>query len=156
MIRIEPVDTTELSRFALKWRWTDERYASLSEKELARIKPLRAERAEEIWQLAIRMIDKTQDFGVDSSVFDHIDRSPASEEVRPWLHARLPQGRVPVLVSWTNQWAVLTDSELFTDRWDDFCYPSSDNVTVFPLDQTWVLHYWHEEEFLYAQRRTTG
>jgi len=79
-----------------------------------------------------------------------------ASDVRPWLTARLPAGRVPLVVSWTREWAVLTDGALFTARWDDFCYPASDDVTVFPLDEAWALHYWHEEEFVYARRRGTG
>ena len=77
----------------------------------------------------------------------------ATEEGRAWLIVRLPSGRVPIVVSWDQQTAVVTDFELFTARWEDFCYPSSDDVAVLPLDGSWVLHYWHWEEFVFGRRR---
>lgn len=155
MIQIGPEDTTELSTFALKWRWLDERYASLSEEDRSRIHPLRPEKAEELWRLSLESISKVHDFAVDSRVFEGVERVSTAGDVRPWLAARLPAGRVPLLVSWTRDLAVLTDAELFTTRWDDFCYPASDDVSVFPFDGAWVLRYWHEEEFLYARKRKT-
>ena len=156
MIRVGPEDITELSAFPLKWRWLDDRYASFSEGERARIQPLRREKAEEMWRLSLESISKDHDLAIDPTGFEGVERVSSTDDVRPWLAGRLPIGRTPVLVSWTREWAVLTDAELFTARWDDFCYPASDDVSVFAVDVAWVLHYWHEEEFLYVRRGITG
>ena len=82
---------------------------------------------------------------------DGVERTPTAGDVRPWLAARLPTGRVPLLVSWTRELAVLTDAELFAARWDTFCYPSSDDATVLPLDGRWLLFYSHEEGLVYVE-----
>jgi len=154
---IGPADIGDLSTFALRWRWTDERYASLSADELYRIQPLREERAEDIWRLTLESTARDRDFDVDQRLFEPADRiSSGSLDVSAWLISRLPQGRALIVVSWQPDLSVLTDSELFIGRWQDFCYPASDDVSVLPLDNSWVLHYWHEEEFLYAKRRVTG
>jgi hypothetical protein len=40
---------------------------------------------------------------------------------------------------------------LFVGRWDDFCFPSSDDVTVYPADERWLLEYAHREEFVFRR-----
>ena len=56
-----------------------------------------------------------------------------------------------VLISWDARTAAMTDWELFVAHWDDFCYPASDDVTVFPLGGEWVLCYHHYEVFQFRQ-----
>ncbi|HWQ91126.1 MAG TPA: hypothetical protein VN673_05605 [Clostridia bacterium] len=60
--------------------------------------------------------------------------------VQPDLHAR-------IYVSWTKQLAVETKWDIFTEYWDDFCYPSSDDVTVVPVVGEWQFIYQHYEQF---------
>jgi hypothetical protein len=154
MIQVEPTDVTDLTEFGLRWRWTDERWALLSESELARIKPLRPEKAVDVWNLALESMPQGL---VNDRLFAPPDRiSAEGGDVRPWLVERLPRDRTAVLVSWESDCAVVTDAQLFIARWDDFCYPASDDVSVFPIDASWVLHYHHEEEFLFARKKITG
>lgn len=87
-------------------------------------------------------------------LFESADRIDSrSPDVTAWLTERIPS-RTPVVVSWDAAHAILTDSELFISHWDDFCYPSSDDVSVMPLDGSWVLHFWHWQQFLHARQRT--
>ncbi|MFN0058056.1 MAG: hypothetical protein ACKVX7_06330 [Planctomycetota bacterium] len=154
---IGPADIGDLSTFALRWRWTDESYALLSPDELSQIKPLRQERAKDIWRLTLESVAQDRDFDVDQRLFEPAERILSrSHEVSAWLTRRLPEGRIPILISWGPDWCVLTDSELFIARWREFCYPVADDASVLPLDNSWVLHYWHKEEFLYAKRKVTG
>jgi hypothetical protein len=154
---IGPEDIGDLSTFALRWRWTDDRYALLSADELSRIQPLRQERAKEIWLLTLESMAQDSDFDIEQRLFEPAERiSSTIPEVSAWLSIQLPKGRVPILISWQPDLCVLTDSELFIARWQEFCYPASDDTSVLSLDNSWVLHFWHEEEFLYAKRRSTG
>jgi hypothetical protein len=54
-------------------------------------------------------------------------------EIRDWLTNVMRSG-MPIVVSWDADTAVLTDTELFIEHWDDFCYPASDDVTVLPAE----------------------
>ena len=155
-LRIGPADMTDLSAFPLRWRWTPERSAGFTEDLLARIQPLQPEKARELCQLALTSLSaEPGDFDIITRLFEHPVRiDTRSADVVAWLTERIPAG-VPIVVSWNCDVAVLTDSDLFIAHWDDFCYPSSDDVSVFPLDAGWVLHFWHEEQFLYATPRTT-
>lgn len=151
---IAPSDLGELSTFALRERWTDARNALLSADELPRIRPLRREKANDIWRVSLETTARDRDSDVDERYFEPAERiSSVSRETLAWLKSRMPRGRAPILVSWQPELAVFTDSELFLAHWQEFCYPGSDDVSVLPLDTSWVLHFWHEEEFLYAKRR---
>ena len=156
LLNIGPADLAELSAFSLRWRWTDKRYALFSEDDLARIQPLRPDRARDVHQVTLKSLSaEPGDFDIDSRLFEPAARIDSrSPDVIAWLTSLTPSG-VPVVVSWDLKTAVLTDSDLFIARWDDFCYPSSDDVSILPLDGSWVLHFWHEEQFLHARRQRT-
>jgi hypothetical protein len=68
-------------------------------------------------------------------------------QVAERLRGLAPTPGTPVLVSWHDEVAVLTDWELFVAHWDDFCYLSSDDVTVWPPSGEWILCYRHYEVF---------
>jgi hypothetical protein len=70
-----------------------------------------------------------------------------SADVRSWLRRIQPDMRVSVYVSWSEDLAIETSWSIFTEYWDDFCYPSSDNVTVVPIGGIWQLVYHHYEQF---------
>jgi hypothetical protein len=154
MIEIAPEDLSQLNAFPLRWRWTDKRYTVLSADQLARIQPLRPQRAQEVHQVALKSLSaESGDFDIDSRIFESAARIDSrSPDVVAWLTDRLPS-RTPVVVSWDRSTAVLTDSELFVEHWKDFCYASSDDVSLLPLDVSWVLHFGHEEQLLHARRR---
>lgn len=153
-IDIGPADLHDLNLFPLRWRWTDKRYSVFSEDQLSRIRPLRSERALGVFQLAQKSFSAVPNaFDTDERLFEPGDRIDSeSPDVGQWLASRIPAD-VPVIVLWDKEHAVLTDSGLFLAQWDDFCYPSSDDVSVLPLDGSWILHFSHEEKFLYARRR---
>jgi hypothetical protein len=56
-------------------------------------------------------------------------------------------------VRWDASTAVRTTWDVFTEYWDDFCYPSSDDVEVFPQSGEWLLLYHHWEQFEWGHRR---
>ena len=62
-------------------------------------------------------------------------------------------GRVDVfLVSWEPAVALETSWRTFTTQWQAFCYPGTDDVTISPLDERWVLCYHHWEAFSFTAR----
>jgi hypothetical protein len=70
-----------------------------------------------------------------------------AENACHWLCCLQPDLRARVYVSWSKELAVETSWEIFTKYWDDFCYPSSDDVTVTPVSGAWQLSYHHFEQF---------
>ncbi len=128
-----------IQEFPLAWRWTQPSHAVLPPEVLASIAPV--SRSE-----AARLQPCRPFEGV--SVFCSTD---GSADVQGWLRQMQPDDQALVYVSWNEDLAVKTRWGIFTDYWDDFCYPSSDDVTVVPLAGGWQLNYHHYEQFEYAK-----
>jgi len=64
---------------------------------------------------------------------------------RCWLRDQQPELSAQAFVSWREDAAIRTTWEIFTAHWDDFCYPSSDDVVVWPESERWALFYFHED-----------
>jgi hypothetical protein len=137
--------TTELNfrpidEFPLAWRWTDPRQHPLAPDVLAEIRPLTEASAETI---AAEAVDRCREASVSefaetwSAQWD----DPDSVRKRPQLLAIGRSARV--LVSWGRRRAVETSWSVFYRRWDAFCYPSSDDVTVWSPGAGWAVCYRH-------------
>ncbi|WP_039850188.1 hypothetical protein [Grimontia indica] len=145
------MQTASIDKFPLKWRWTEEEYCLLSQDELAQITPLSQESAKEVWETSLKFASDKNDFSPNNELFTDISSIEAIDQnkVREWLANRLP--KCDIIVSWQPDTAVLTNTDLFIQYWDDFCYGASDDVSVWPKDKSWVLHYWHEEVFWHGK-----
>lgn len=148
MTMIEEFDFRPLAEFPLKWRWTDAQWDKLPDDVLQDIKPLSESKALEIARQAYTIYDRGEsDEGAMS-----IGSSGDVTTVRQWLLDRWPDLKEQVVVSWDNQLAVCVSWKTFCLYWDDFCYPSSDDVVVQPLTKNWFLTFNHEEKFFFGQR----
>ena len=147
------MQTTTLDDFPLKWRWTDPNYCVLSAEELALIKPLEKDTANEAWQKSLLFISKEHDFKPNKELFKDIEEIQCSneKEVEKWLKERIQSEYI--FVSWQPDVAVIVNSVLFIKYWSEFCYPSSDDVSIWPANEKWVVHYWHEEVFCYGKSK---
>lgn len=123
-----------IQEFPLAWRWTQPSHAVLPDDVLANIRPLSQAEAADIHA---RSSQQTR--------VSHHCR--ADNNARSWLRTVQPDLSAAVFVSWSEELAVETTWEIFTEYWDDFCYPSSDDVTVLPVNGSWHLTYHHYEEF---------
>jgi hypothetical protein len=138
---------SSLAGFDLAWRWTQPSHAVLPPEVLATIRPFTLSAAAKLDAEAKRLVQTAHGerarFGASAEIAD---------EVRSRLQDLGISDSTAILVSWTPQVAVATLWGTFAAFWDDFCYPSSDDVTVWPEDGSWVLSYDHEE--LFEFRRT--
>ncbi|HSB10822.1 MAG TPA: hypothetical protein VLM38_15145 [Blastocatellia bacterium] len=153
---IDASDFRRLDEFPLKWRWTDSRWNKLPNDALDAIQPLGESKARELCQYTFGFTDHN---GLIESLFDRvlqIGASDESPEIQHWLIARAPDLNQTVVVSWNNDLAALVRWEVFCRYWDDFCYPSSDDVAVFPLSGKWILFYSHDQYFMFGERHISG
>ena len=153
--RSSSMQTIDMAEFPLKWRWTDEKYCILPESDLKKIHPLSKAASAIAWKTSLRFVDSTNHCAPSSVLFDSIDNTPAEnpESVRYWLTSRIPNEEV--IVSWQPDIAVITTTEIFIKYWDDFCYQSSDDVSIWPSSEKWILHYHHHDIFYYGKSKTT-
>ena len=138
-----------LNDFGLSWRWEDAPgYPDLP------IQPLWDSIVERLWNLKLTFVDKSRDdYRPNPNMFRTIveistDTEPS--KIEDWLRQTIPSDSVRVFISWDNHLAVLTTVDFLCRFWDDFCYPSSDDVLILPLTGDWIIHYWHEEVMWFA------
>ena len=149
-------DLVPLDSYWLSYRWTDSRNTPLPASDLAEIRPLTEGKAREIWRniapaagflylnervatprlFRERIIELSAEGGVD--------------DVRAKLQDLIPEANSSVIVSWEPDKAVVVSWRVFREYWDDFCYPSSDDVAIAPLSAAWLLVYSHEERFIFG------
>jgi len=136
----------------LAWRWTDPKYALLPDSVLAQMQPIEADEAARLFTHSLTLAGED---GLAPDVFTitTVRAEGLSQEAGcRWLRERQPDLSVRVVVSWEQHTALQTTWEVFTAHWDDFCYPSSDDVHVWPESERWVLLYHHEHEFQFGER----
>ena len=156
MTEIEESDFRPINEFPLKWRWTDSRWNKLPQEALHAIRPLSESKARELCQYSLECTDHS---GLMESLFERVSRIDTfddSSDIRLWLLARTSDLNQTVAVSWDNDLAALVRWKVFCDYWDDFCYPASDDVAIFPLSGEWMLSYSHDEYFMFGDRRISG
>ena len=146
MLNVEKSDFRYLDSFPLKWRWNE-----LPGDILNSIQPLSETKARELCRYSLGFSNQS---GLVESLFEHISRIETSDDspaIRQWLLNRLSDLNQLVVVSWDNELAVLLNWKVFCEHWDDFCYPSSDDVAIFPLSGDWMLIYSHDEYFMFGE-----
>jgi hypothetical protein len=132
-----------IEEFELAWRWTQSTHAVLPPDVLATIRPFAPSRAAELDVQAIALAEEPLGAGAVSFRAS----SDAAEDVRIRLQSLGIENRTVIVVSWNQRTAVATVWGTFVRFWDDFCYPSSDDVTIWPESNGWILCYRHHELF---------
>ncbi len=165
---IELIDSSfsPLETFKLQWRWT--RNAILPEHELAQIHPLIEVQARAIWdetsiywnQIGGYLLHyrkglppyapKIPLFEGPTQVIPTKETS-LSAQISQELLAFETQLEMQVIVMWGPTVAVATPWRLFCSYWDDFCYPSSDDIRIFPRSERWFLAYTHNDFFTFGR-----
>lgn len=127
-MRVTTEDLAELDEFPLRWRWSRE-YADFEPGDLGSIRPIHPEKAAVICQEIV-----SPPFDV-SRPEDRIILAEGTEPyvISAWLEDKIPQGVSEVLLVWDQSTAALVPRRLFVERWSDFSYPSSDDLSVMGM-----------------------
>ena len=144
-----------ISDFPLIWRWTNASHALFSESELEGLHPCSPAEAARFHDVSRSFDTRT---GLDQMHFASVlvqSASISTSEGCSWLRSQASHLAEPVTVSWDRETALRTSWEFFTRHWDDFCYPSSDDVLVVPDSGDWALGYYHDESFYFGNRKQT-
>lgn len=146
VIEIADADIVPIEEFSLRWRFTRQRADRWPVEALRRLRPLSP-------AAAAILAPRAAGACVEQGTFGTTFRSDDPPDVVRKRLAALPPGPMePVLLSWDARTAAVADWDLFVACWDDFCYPSSDDVTVMSLAGAWVLCYRHYEVIQFRER----
>jgi hypothetical protein len=84
---------------------------------------------------------------------EEYDASGDDGLVASWLRSHETDMTLDVLVSHGSLGVYLVMWGLFCAHWGDFCLPSSDDVLICPVSETWILLYDHEDIFFWGRTR---
>lgn len=144
-----------LNEFPLKWRWTDEKYQNFTQEQLNLIQPLESQSAKIIHNIATSFLSEKENNNMvpNENIFKNIDFINANdfEQTKIWLKNKIDYSKI--FISWSEEIAIITDSQLFLDYWDDFCYPSSDDVSIWTENENFIINYSHSDIFWYGKRK---
>ena len=139
----------DIRNFPLAWRWTSSEHYELSEEVLRQMVGLDSAQSRALAQRNRGLIDRN---GLVGSAFIQIRGHPATGECSDFLRSLDVSPETAVLLSWDEETALRTTWCIFKKHWEAFCYPGSDDVTISPDSDSWLLYYSHEEQFEYGKR----
>ena len=153
MFAVDPKDYIPLADYTFAWRWRDADRVDIPVAALRRIRPLSTPKAGQAWEYVKRFQGdaywsrsrEVGEFAVDGQ----------SAGARSWLAGHLPGQTAKIYISWTQRMALETDSALFIEYWDTFCFPVED-VVIWPPSENWVLLFDYKERFYYAVEKTAA
>jgi hypothetical protein len=135
----------DIKDFPLSWRWTSPSHAVLPAEVLISMNPLPPEEAARLYRRGEQLFSQKGTATKESCPSEEV------EPTRRWL-ADLPVASDQrVCVAWDTSMAISLPWKAFVRYWDDFCYPSSDDLYVFPSNEGMALAWDHEEVFTWVQ-----
>lgn len=143
-------DFMSFQDFDLNWRFTDPKHNLLPEEDLSKIQPLSRTMSLQLHRQSEKYLGNAT---LLKSIFKSIESFKIpddNEEARKWLTDKGINPETQVAVSWDKSTCVLTTWEILCKYWDDFCYPSSDDVLIWAATEDWILYYCHHEIFEYG------
>lgn len=153
----------DIREFPLAWRWTDAKHSKLPDETLDQIIALGPEASAEVHVRWMAFFDRHGELLANRFT----ELKTCATDVSGWNNAQIPEPALKgivgnwllnceadrallVTVSWDRAWAVRTPWGIFVEWWDDFCYPSSDDVCIAPENGQWLLSFHHEEQFSFG------
>lgn len=145
-IEIDENEVISLDSFELNWRWDDVHNPNISKSEKAQIKPISEFESKRLNKV-IDYFEIEDNLNKDYNQTDWISANCENEEKINSFRKKLCRNLKPwnenVIISWNRRTTLKTTKEIFVKYWDDFCYPSSDNVTIISEATNWIMIYNH-------------
>ncbi len=164
MIELTPRDFRPLDGFPLSRRWIGSAKELLPIETLTHIHPLREAKAselwlpgddryiDELWQCAFKDIPEPLP---STSLFEFILRIDVNQDGVSVVTKKLRSLSLPddeiVVVQWEQEIAVTVPWGILRENWYNFCYPGSDDVSMCPVTETWLLLYYHEDQIIFGR-----
>jgi predicted ATP-grasp superfamily ATP-dependent carboligase len=147
-IEIDYNEVIPLEKFELGWRFDDFHNSGLSDNEKSEILALseteskRLNKIIDYYEIESNRFEKyfeTDWFSANSENEDNIAK------VRTQVENYLKPFDENLIISWQRKIALKTSKKIFLKYWNDFLYPSSDDVTIISEKTNWILFYRHFE-----------
>lgn len=138
-----------MDEFSLNWRFTDSKYSDLPKEHLDQLKPLNFAGAA---FLKNHIAQLHNEFPFTTGFFKLVDEIDIVDEdkVRKWLYGRGLPFQNNVFLVWDEKTAMIVPWKLVVKYFNEFYYPSSDDLTVFGEGLSWALLFFHTDEVYFG------
>lgn len=147
-IEIDEREIIPLKDFELSWRWNKSHSPNISEEEKELIRPLSKTESKRLNKV-ISYFENESNLKLKFTETDWIYAGAEDDDeillFRSILSNILEGWNEDVIISWNRNTVVKTSKVIFLKYWDDFCYPTSDDVTIISKETNWVMFYNHIE-----------
>ena len=155
-IEIDKDEIIPFEDFELNWRWNDVHNPDISLEEKGQIKSLSIVESKRIK----KVIDYFESESNLQKTFKSNDWFRASSETKKSIEKfsndfqeLTKDYNENLIISWNRSTCIYTTKEIFMKYWSDFCYPSSDNITIISELTNWVYFYNHIEVGQFWKRK---
>jgi len=155
-IEINTEEIIPFDDFELSWRWDNVHNPVISLEEKGQIKPLSVQESKRI----NKVIDYFESESNLQNTFEPTDWIRASSETKVSIDKFANEFQQlthdfneNLFISWNRSTCIYTTKEIFIKFWSDFCYPSSDDITIISELTNWVYFYNHIEVGRFWERK---
>lgn len=135
-----------LDKPGIDWRFDDKEV-------LKKIKVVDKEAENLIWD-RLKSDNFIQDYTLNKDkfeIFETIEFADNYDDVTIRLKELSIKNDKILLIWFSAQHTLLTDWKTFIDNWDDFFYPSSDDLIVINENWDWIIYIAHFESFQFGR-----
>jgi len=144
-----------LSLFSLKWRFIDPKHNILPDNDIKKLKPLNGLASQFLDQYA--KTNLYSDFPFNNGLFTQIDfidfNGNNKTQIEEWLLKWGLNSKQEVYLSWDKNLAMIIPFGILVKYFDDFHYPSSDDLIVFQKELQWALLFFHTGRIYYGYKK---
>lgn len=133
-----------LEGFDLIWRWTSPTRTMFTPEVLALVRPFT--RSEALLRDA-EAAKRAPNAYAPADVVRDCGGAVPGEEIVEWLEGFPLDPDTWTILSWNPATSVTVPWKIFATYWADFCYPASDDVTIWQPGEHWTLVFEHHESF---------
>lgn len=147
-IELDHNEIIPLNNFSLNWRWEETHNSMISISEKALIKPVSESESKRLNKVIdyFEVEDNLKkDFNETEWISASCEKVEKIDSFRKTIDSILEPWNENVIITWNRTTTLTTTKEIFLKYWDDFCYPSSDDVTIISEDTNWIMFYDHIE-----------
>lgn len=155
-IQLDINEIIPFESFELSWRWDDLHNPNISPEDKGQIKPLSFIESKRIK----KVINHFESESILREHFESTEWFTVSPETKGTLDkfAKRFQELTKdynenLYISWNRSTSLYTTKEIFVRYWDDFCYPSSDDITIISELTNWIYFYNHIEVGQFWKRK---
>lgn len=145
-IEIDIKEIIPITEFELNWRWDKTHNSTITPIEIEQIQPVSKTESRRLNKV-IDYFESIDNLRRQYKETDWISANSESdikiEEFRNRLISLLKPWNEDVIVTWNRTTTLRTTKEIFIKYWDNFCYTSSDDVTIISEETNWIMFFSH-------------